>query len=135
MTDPTKLNLSPSEAKYIPLSTAKPIASANEARAEMYKKLELDDKHIEFLEADYNSKFLQYFEVGNEKLPMYGGIARMAQESKLIKTLVNLDPPYTLASNMTVYGGALILLWLNLNGFHDSAYKIKTLSLPGFLNL
>lgn len=119
----------------VTLTPSNPAPLSSEPHAEMYKKLGLDGRHVEFLEADYNPKFLQYFEVGNEKLPMYGSIARMAQESKLVKTLLGLDPPYMLASNMVVYGGALTLLWLNLNGFPDVGSRIRTLSLPGFFNL
>ena len=127
-----------SDVKYtsvVPSLTTTTPSLSKEQRMEMYSKLGLNQRYVDFLESGYNPKFLQYFEIGVDKIPMYGSIARMASESELIKSIVNLDPPYTLASNMTVLGGALTLLWLHLNGYFIGTYHVEKLSFPGFLNL
>lgn len=115
---------------YSPVSTVVPESK----RAEMYTKLDLSQEEIDFLENPYREKFLTRFEIGSEKLLMYGSPVHMAGKSDLIKTVMTYDPPYVLAKDMLVYGGALNVLWLFMNGY-QSTESVKKLSLAGWLNL
>ena len=74
------------------------------------------------------------FKIGKDKLVMYGAPVVMAVDSNLIESILAIDPPYTLASNMTVFGGALTVLWLYLHGFEDAINKVELLSFKGYLN-
>lgn len=104
-------------------------------KLDMYKQLGLEENHIEFLESPNREKLLTRFEIGSEGIVMYGGLFRMSIDSELIKSIMFLDPPYTIGANIIVYGGALTILWLYLNGFEDVADAQQRLSLRGFLNL
>lgn len=107
----------------------------SDARMQMYKLLTLGDDHVEFLESEDRIMGLSLFEIGVERIPMYGCTFRMSIYSDLMKSILRLDPPYHVAPNMLVYGGALTILWLYLNGFTNAAVKIGYLSLKGFFNL
>lgn len=104
-------------------------------KLEMYKQLRLREDQIKFLESPNKEKLLARFEIGPEKLIMHGGVFRMSIHSELVESIMTLDPPYILAANMTVYGGALTVLWLYLNGFDEMVDTQQRLSLKGFLNL
>lgn len=129
-----------SDVKYSPAGLVAPITGEPklidaETRAAMYEKIQLNQDQIDFLDPVIGKKFMTYFEVGNEKIVMYGNPARMALESELIKSMLSLDPPFQLASNITVMGGALMIIWLHINGVPNSFGKILNLSLRGYFGV
>lgn len=128
------------DVKYSSTSSVAPIIGEPklidaESRATMYQKLQLSQDQIDFLDPVKGEKFMEYFEVGNERIIMYGNPMRMALESGLIKSMLDLDPPFQLASNITVLGGALMIVWLHLNGIPGSLGKMRNLSLQGYFGV
>lgn len=111
-------------------------------REEMYDKLDFNKNERRFLDPKYGAKFMTYFEVGNEKLVMYGNPVRMAEKSEVVASLLDTSPPFQLASDITAYGGAIMVLWLYLNGFDIEETdrfgwqrnKLARLSIGGLLN-
>ena len=128
------------DVKYPPVSLNSDILGESEVsqidfRMEMHKKLELNEDQTDFLNVSTGAKFMTRFEIGKDKIVMYGNPVRMALNSELIKSLLSIDPPYFLAANMTIYGGALTLLWLYINGVSITEDQVDKLSFKGWLNL
>ena len=125
------------DVKYpsLSLTSTIPIGLSEDARTEMYKKLNLPEVCIEFLESPAKEKFLTRFEIGVDKIVMYGSPIHMSLSSPLVKSLLDIEPPYYLASNMTVYGGAITILWCYLNQISTVISSIENLSFKGWLNL
>lgn len=132
MADLTKGSLEDKAIPGLTLTPASVVVPADE-RTKMYAKLKLGQEEIDFLESPYKEKFLTRFEIGKDAMVMYGSPVYMAGKSDLIKTIISYDPPYVLAKDMIVYGGALIVLWLHINGY-PSSHTVEKLSLAGWLN-
>lgn len=128
------------DVKYSPAGSVTPITNEptyidSNARAAMYQKLQLNQEQIDFLDPLKGKKFMTEFEIGNERIIMYGNPVYMSLRSNLIKSILEMDPPFQLASNITVLGGALMIVWLHINGVPRSLIKMLNLSLHGYFNI
>lgn len=83
--------------------------------------LGFDDEEVFFLTTEHRKRFLTKFEIGKDKIVMYGDPIKMSIASDLIKSLL-LTPPdpdssYQIAKDLPFRKDALTIIWLYLNGF------------------
>ena len=83
----------------------------------------LGEEEKNYFNPKYASKFMSEFQVGKQKLKLYGNPMVMQGQSGLIESFMDAmsasDPPYELASAVDViYPRSLMAIWVSLN-FHS----------------
>lgn len=74
----------------------------------------------EFLDPELARKYLTEFEVGRDRIKLYGNPITMSLKSPIVangmKQLVGKKPPFTIFPNMEMNHAPLLVVWLVING-------------------
>jgi hypothetical protein len=103
----------------------------------------LVDEAAIFLNPGVEKRFMSRFEIGSNKMTLYGMPLIMAKHSELIKTQLAIyagsEEPYPLLTHGVILENAVIPLWLHMNGktfsYNDLETMVNALSVTEMFQL